>query len=847
MLFRFRIAGKEKVIALLSLFLFAALAAQSIAFPVIPAEFYGTASINWTNATQGMNVTAYDSEDVLCGQFTVQNEGYYGLMSCMFDDEYAEFNESAQESRELFFFINNERAVMFGDNTWEPKSFKQLDLAAQNFPPYFEHNLTHQHVNETFTLLYDINCSDLNYWDTITYYVNTTLFNISLYTGLINWTPLRPDVGNHSVLVTCSDSRLNTSGILNITVHQYELPPILDPIGNLIAIEGEPFSFKVNATDPNFDNLTFMDNSTFFNIDPYTGWINFTPRLEDVGNHSINISVTDGIFTVYEVIIFTVVRGPYCGDGYCGIGENCLNCPEDCGPCPPLPPGIGEDIDDEELERLRPEIRETYLCHEKWECTPWSECMPDGYETRRCVDVNRCGTTRQRPPERRECDYIPPATCDDGIQNCHLMPDGTILCEEGIDCGGPCPPCPTCYDGIQNCHRMPDGSILCEEGIDCGGPCPPCVDPVPRLPELEMPMRILFFPWFFVILAGIIILACTCFDTVYMSKIRRKKIEAYRKAIIKYRPRRIKIYAAAIASATILLIIASYVYSMQYMDDLRIFYMWMPLIIISGTAAVTAARSRLRYDEKKAAAEEKRITERDAGEKKKLIRLQDDIIYRLELKAGKKAYSFLAGKKELGESRQALKSAYLQLREITSRRKKIKEKINLDELLSPVSLLLGSSALKKISKQEPKIKMLLESLRRLKECAKKSSDNEERMNAASYFISCLREISYEHHLMMRIRAKKSLVDAYNLMVEIYEPLKEIVSSKEDAIKDIPRIEDDLKKSLMGTVNSPGWMENVRKDPEIASLHNRIADVYDSYKKKDELVIELKKIKAMSRG
>lgn len=27
----------------------------------------------------------------------------------------------------------------------------------------------------------------------------------------------------------------------------------------------------------------------------------------------------------------------------------------------------------------------------------------------------------------------------------------------------------TCYDGMKNCH---DG--LCEEGVDCGGPCPPC-------------------------------------------------------------------------------------------------------------------------------------------------------------------------------------------------------------------------------------------------------------------------------------------------------------------------------------------------------------------------------------
>ncbi|MBN2014313.1 MAG: hypothetical protein JW778_03955 [Candidatus Altiarchaeota archaeon] len=51
-------------------------------------------------------------------------------------------------------------------------------------------------------------------------------------------------------------------------------------------------------------------------------------------------------------------------------------------------------------------------------------------------------------------------SCFDGILNCH---DGD--CETGIDCGGPCKPCPSCSDGIQN-----QG----EEGVDCGGPCEPC-------------------------------------------------------------------------------------------------------------------------------------------------------------------------------------------------------------------------------------------------------------------------------------------------------------------------------------------------------------------------------------
>jgi hypothetical protein len=62
------------------------------------------------------------------------------------------------------------------------------------------------------------------------------------------------------------------------------------------------------------------------------------------------------------------------------------------------------------------------------------------------------------------CKPCPP-TCDNGVQD--IRPDiGWV--EEGVDCGGPCPACPTCFDGILNQD---------ETGIDCGGtlcnPCPP--------------------------------------------------------------------------------------------------------------------------------------------------------------------------------------------------------------------------------------------------------------------------------------------------------------------------------------------------------------------------------------
>jgi hypothetical protein len=106
------------------------------------------------------------------------------------------------------------------------------------------------------------------------------------------------------------------------------------------------------------------------------------------------------------------------------------------------------------------------ICIEDWECSEWGPCTPQGYQYRQCVDMNKCYTNKTMPDIVQECEYI--GTCYDGIKNCH-----SGSCELGVDCGGPCDPCPSCFDGIQN-----QG----ETGIDCGGPCDPCRDE-PRIEE----------------------------------------------------------------------------------------------------------------------------------------------------------------------------------------------------------------------------------------------------------------------------------------------------------------------------------------------------------------------------
>ena len=69
-------------------------------------------------------------------------------------------------------------------------------------------------------------------------------------------------------------------------------------------------------------------------------------------------------------------------------------------------------------------------CVPQWDCTDWSECMPEARQYRDCQNTNNCNLIYNKPAEEQDCIYVP--SCEDNIQN-----QGEL----DIDCGGPCPSC----------------------------------------------------------------------------------------------------------------------------------------------------------------------------------------------------------------------------------------------------------------------------------------------------------------------------------------------------------------------------------------------------------------------
>lgn len=74
------------------------------------------------------------------------------------------------------------------------------------------------------------------------------------------------------------------------------------------------------------------------------------------------------------------------------------------------------------------ETRECQPCAEDWQCGEWTECV-NNRQTRSCADISNCKTENSKPEEEKECAI---ESCSDGIKN---------YGEVGIDCGGPCKAC----------------------------------------------------------------------------------------------------------------------------------------------------------------------------------------------------------------------------------------------------------------------------------------------------------------------------------------------------------------------------------------------------------------------
>ncbi|MFH1915843.1 MAG: hypothetical protein ABIJ21_01130 [Nanoarchaeota archaeon] len=285
--------------------------------------------------------------------------------------------------------------------------------------------------------------------DTIIYsssfITSRTVFAISPF-GVISFTPVNDDVGNHTANITADDSvcpDTTSWSLFSFSVANVNDPPYLNKtIPDQLLIENTQLRsvfLNDHFKDPDNDPLTYTHTLT----------ANFTIIITDGSQLVINPTACPA----EEYIIFTA-KDPYNLSADSNIVK--LNCS--------LPQT--EITEDGIVEGSGGSGGSgggaTRTCIPELFCYDWEACQANGTQRKKCFDENGCND--DIIILYRECEYI--SQCHNKLRDWN---------EEGVDCGGPCPPCPTCYDGKKN---------GLEEDIDCGGTCDPCIHSLVAFGEL---------------------------------------------------------------------------------------------------------------------------------------------------------------------------------------------------------------------------------------------------------------------------------------------------------------------------------------------------------------------------
>ena len=136
-------------------------------------------------------------------------------------------------------------------------------------------------------------------------------------TAHIEFTPYANESGTYTINITAKDrDGTNNSQVFNLTILNNQPPEWNSTvIKNLTMVENGTLylNFSQNVSDPNGDSLTFsytlLNGESFasFNLTS-AGILNFTANDSDIGEHLVNITVSDGYLTDTETFNFTVTN-----------------------------------------------------------------------------------------------------------------------------------------------------------------------------------------------------------------------------------------------------------------------------------------------------------------------------------------------------------------------------------------------------------------------------------------------------------------------------------------------------------------------------------------------------------
>ena len=100
-------------------------------------------------------------------------------------------------------------------------------------------------------------------------------------------------VGKFTLIITLRDGRSEIVKSINLSKAAINDPPVIDPIHDMKVQVGDLFALTVTVVDEDAANVSFSDDSPFFDIGPNSGKIEFIPGPSHIGSYLVTIRAMD--------------------------------------------------------------------------------------------------------------------------------------------------------------------------------------------------------------------------------------------------------------------------------------------------------------------------------------------------------------------------------------------------------------------------------------------------------------------------------------------------------------------------------------------------------------------------
>lgn len=167
---------------------------------------------------------------------------------------------------------------------------------------------------EAMAYSYDVDASDPDIADTLTFSLDVAPAGAGIdpTTGLISWIPNASQTGMQMFTVRVTDDgvgSLFSTQSFSVDVTDVNQAPVFTSTPVLSAIEIQPYSYDVDATDPDGDTVTYSlaTAPAGATIDPVSGLISWTPDATQTAGQDFTVQATDnGTGIMSEIQSFTV-------------------------------------------------------------------------------------------------------------------------------------------------------------------------------------------------------------------------------------------------------------------------------------------------------------------------------------------------------------------------------------------------------------------------------------------------------------------------------------------------------------------------------------------------------------